>query len=233
MTFPTHKKASSLAAAAPRLRLLNLNLYHPHPPHSIPTDPKYPAFAQSENLYLRLLVKLYRFLARRTDAKFNKTVLKRLFASKTNKPAVSIKNLAKYTSREGPHPPPRAILHAKPLVRCCIPVDPVPCTLVRNHHSIYLAVWSCCRALPIPHTFSPLFVVLATTPFALSFRCYPFILLAGNDTKTAVVVGPVTDDVRVLDVPKLSVCALRFSNTARARILAAGGECLTLDEFAL
>mmetsp|Transcript_58411 Transcript_58411/g.130189 ORF Transcript_58411/g.130189 Transcript_58411/m.130189 type:complete len:191 (-) Transcript_58411:247-819(-) len=110
---------------------------------------------KSENLYLRLLVKLYRFLARRTDAKFNKTVLKRLFASKTNKPAVSIKNLAKYTSREG------------------------------------------------------------------------------NDTKTAVVVGPVTDDVRVLDVPKLSVCALRFSNTARARILAAGGECLTLDEFAL
>ena len=31
----------------------------------------------SENLYLRLLVKLYRFLARRTDAKFNKLVLKR------------------------------------------------------------------------------------------------------------------------------------------------------------
>eukprot|EP00967_Tisochrysis_lutea_P131964 scaffold229885_cov30-Tisochrysis_lutea.AAC.2 len=26
----------------------------------------------SENLYLRLIVKLYRFLARRTDAKFNK-----------------------------------------------------------------------------------------------------------------------------------------------------------------
>ena len=26
----------------------------------------------SENLYIRLLVKLYRFLARRTDAKFNK-----------------------------------------------------------------------------------------------------------------------------------------------------------------
>ena len=31
----------------------------------------------SENLYLRLLVKLYRFLSRRTDAKFNKLVLKR------------------------------------------------------------------------------------------------------------------------------------------------------------
>ena len=31
----------------------------------------------SENLYVRLLVKLYRFLARRTDAKFNQLVLKR------------------------------------------------------------------------------------------------------------------------------------------------------------
>merc|ERR1719488_252909 len=54
-----------------------------------------------------------------------------------------------------------------------------------------------------------------------------------NEGKTLVVVGPITDDVRVLEVPKLSVCALRFSNTARARILAAGGECLTLDEYAL
>jgi len=110
---------------------------------------------KSENLYLRLLVKLYRFLARRTDAKFNKTVLKRLFASKTNRPTISVKGVAKFVSREG------------------------------------------------------------------------------NAGKTAVVVGPVTDDVRLLDVPKLSVCALRFSNTARARILAAGGECLTLDEYAL
>lgn len=30
-----------------------------------------------------------------------------------------------------------------------------------------------------------------------------------------------------------AVCALRFTETARARILAAGGECITLDQLAL
>jgi hypothetical protein len=43
----------------------------------------------------------------------------------------------------------------------------------------------------------------------------------------------VTDDVRLVEVPKLSIAALRFTATARARILAAGGECLTLDQLAL
>jgi len=109
----------------------------------------------SENLYVRLLVKLYRFLARRTDAKFNKTVLKRLFASRTNRPPISIKSIAKFLAREG------------------------------------------------------------------------------NEDKVAVVVGSVTDDVRFLEVPKMTVCALRFTATARARILKAGGECLTLDQLAL
>ncbi|EOD35516.1 hypothetical protein EMIHUDRAFT_433854 [Emiliania huxleyi CCMP1516] len=109
----------------------------------------------SENLYLRLIVKLYRFLARRTDAKFNKVVLKRLFTSKTNRPPMSIKSIAKFMAREG------------------------------------------------------------------------------NEGKIAVVVGSVTDDVRFLDVPKLTVCALRFTATARARIVKAGGECLTLDQLAL
>lgn len=42
-----------------------------------------------------------------------------------------------------------------------------------------------------------------------------------------------TDDPRVLEVPKMSVCALRFSEVARKRILAAGGECLTFDQLAL
>jgi len=51
--------------------------------------------------------------------------------------------------------------------------------------------------------------------------------------KTVVVVGTVTDDNRMLEVPKLSVAALRFTSTARARIEKAGGECLTLDELAL
>merc|ERR1712054_383817 len=89
----------------------------------------------SENLYLRLLVKLYRFLARRTDAKFNKVVLKRLFTSRTNRHPISIKNVAKFMGREG------------------------------------------------------------------------------NEAKTAVVVGSVTDDIRFLEVPKLTVCALRFTTT--------------------
>merc|ERR1719231_1989561 len=51
--------------------------------------------------------------------------------------------------------------------------------------------------------------------------------------KTAVVVGTVTDDVRFLDVPKLKLCALRVTETARARILAAGGEIITFDQLAL
>ena len=98
----------------------------------------------SENLYLRLLVKLYRFLARRTDAKFNKVVLKRLFSSRSNRPPLSIKTIAKHVSKS-------------------------------------------------------------------------------EGDKTVAIVGSVTDDVRFLDVPKLSVCALRFSATAKARILKAGG----------
>ena len=51
--------------------------------------------------------------------------------------------------------------------------------------------------------------------------------------KTLVVVGNVTDDSRLLDLPKLSVAALRVTKTARARILKAGGEILTLDQLAL
>lgn len=51
--------------------------------------------------------------------------------------------------------------------------------------------------------------------------------------KTVVIVGTVTDDNRVMEVPKLSVAALRFTATARARIEKAGGECLTLDQLAL
>lgn len=54
-----------------------------------------------------------------------------------------------------------------------------------------------------------------------------------NNDKTVVVVGTVTDDNRLLSVPKLTVAALRFTATARARIEAAGGEALTLDQLAL
>jgi large subunit ribosomal protein L18e len=49
----------------------------------------------------------------------------------------------------------------------------------------------------------------------------------------AVVVGDVLDDIRLSKVPKLRVCALRFSRSARERIVGAGGECLTFDQLAL
>ena len=56
---------------------------------------------------------------------------------------------------------------------------------------------------------------------------------APENAKTLVLIGTVTDDVRFLTVPKLSVAALRFTSTARARIEKAGGECLTIDQLAL
>lgn len=51
--------------------------------------------------------------------------------------------------------------------------------------------------------------------------------------KTLVAIATITDDVRLLIVPKLTVAALRFTATARARIEKAGGECLTIDQLAL
>lgn len=47
------------------------------------------------------------------------------------------------------------------------------------------------------------------------------------------IVGTVTDDIRVYEVPAIKVAALRFTETARARIEKAGGECLTFDQLAL
>jgi len=109
---------------------------------------------KSDNVYLKLLVKLYRFLARRTESSFNKVVLRRLFMSRINRPPVSLSRIVANTSEK-------------------------------------------------------------------------------SNNKTVVIIGTVTDDNRLLTVPKLSVAALRFTATARARILAAGGEVLTLDQLAL
>ncbi|KAK8139548.1 60S ribosomal protein L18-B [Apiospora sp. TS-2023a] len=108
---------------------------------------------KSDNVYLKLLVKLYRFLARRTESSFNKVILRRLFMSRINRPPVSISRIVGQSK--------------------------------------------------------------------------------GQETKTVVVVGTITDDNRLLEVPKLSIAALRFTATARARVLAAGGETLTLDQLAL
>lgn len=108
---------------------------------------------KSENVYLKLHVKLYRFLARRTDAPFNETVLKRLFMSRMNRPPMTIRKMAR---------------------------------LARGK----------------------------------------------TEDKIVVLVGTVTDDKRVEEIPKMTVCALRFTETARARIVKSGGECITFDELA-
>ena len=110
--------------------------------------------AKSQDPYLALLIKLYRFLARRTDSDFNRVVCQRLYQSRTTRAPVS-------TSR----------------------------------------------------------LMLA--------------LKGKTEEKIAVVVGTITDDSRLLDVPKMSVCALRFTRRARERIVAAGGQCLTFDQLAL
>ncbi|XP_065846837.1 large ribosomal subunit protein eL18-like [Oscarella lobularis] len=110
---------------------------------------------KSKSGYVQLLVKLYRFLARRTSSPFNRVVLKRLFMSRTHRPPVSISRLTKQMGK------------------------------------------------------------------------------GDRGEKVAVIVGTITDDVRQLDVPKIKVCALRFTAGAQARIVKAGGECITFDQLAL
>ncbi|XP_010544997.1 PREDICTED: 60S ribosomal protein L18-2-like [Tarenaya hassleriana] len=108
---------------------------------------------KSDDVYLKLLVKLYRFLVRRTGSKFNAVILKRLFMSKVNKPPLSLSRLIRY--------------------------------------------------------------------------------MQGKEDQIGVIVGTVTDDARVYEVPALKITALRFTERARARIEKAGGECLTFDQLAL
>ena len=54
-----------------------------------------------------------------------------------------------------------------------------------------------------------------------------------DDKRTIVVIGTVTDDNRLLNVPEITVAALRFTSSARARIIAAGGRPITIDQLAL
>merc|ERR1719512_623389 len=51
---------------------------------------------RSKNLYHHLLVKLFKFLSRRTDSKFTKTVLRRLVSSRVNRPPLSLTKLVKH-----------------------------------------------------------------------------------------------------------------------------------------
>lgn len=55
---------------------------------------------------------------------------------------------------------------------------------------------------------------------------------AKEDT-IAVIVGTVSNDLRLLQTPKLRICALRVTERARERIVKAGGEVLTFDQLAL
>lgn len=55
----------------------------------------------------------------------------------------------------------------------------------------------------------------------------------GASEKTVVVVGTVTDDIRLLEFPKATIAALRFTAGAKAKIAKAGGEAITLDQLAL
>jgi len=128
---------------------MGIDLDHKHKKSGHRKRPK------SEDPYLRLLVKLYKFLARRTHSTFNRLVLRRLYMSRINRPPVSISNLI----RNSPEKIDEKLIH--------------------------------------------------------------------------VVVGTVTDDERFLDVPKLTVAALRFTQSARARIIKAGGRALTFDQLAL
>ena len=54
-----------------------------------------------------------------------------------------------------------------------------------------------------------------------------------NYFSVVVVVGDVTSDSTRIFLPKLTVCALRFTKMARTRIEAAGGKCLSFDQLAM
>ena len=113
-----------------------------------------PRKATTTNLYHGLLIKLYKFLARRTDSKFNTIVHKRLNQSNTTRYPMSLSKLVKLSNTEE------------------------------------------------------------------------------KRSKVLVLVGTVLDDERMLELPKLRICALRVSESARKRVLKAGGEVMTFDQLA-
>ncbi|KAL3634112.1 hypothetical protein CASFOL_014396 [Castilleja foliolosa] len=58
--------------------------------------------------------------------------------------------------------------------------------------------------------------------------------MKGKENQIVVLVGTITDDIRLQEeLPTMKVTALRFTETAGARIEKAGGECLTFDQLAL
>jgi large subunit ribosomal protein L18e len=57
--------------------------------------------------------------------------------------------------------------------------------------------------------------------------------MKGKRDEWAVVVGTVTDDKRLLECPVINVVALRVTDSARKRIMKAGGHIKTFDELVL
>jgi large subunit ribosomal protein L18e len=57
----------------------------------------------------------------------------------------------------------------------------------------------------------------------------------GNQGKNVVfaVVATVTNDLRQLELLPINVCALKFTEKARERIVQAGGNCYTFDQLAV
>ena len=55
---------------------------------------------KTSNSYIKTLIKLYSFLARRTDSKFNQTVHKRLNQSRLNRYPISVSRIAKLLSSD-------------------------------------------------------------------------------------------------------------------------------------
>ncbi|CAL5327264.1 unnamed protein product [Camellia sinensis] len=85
---------------------------------------------------------------------------------------------------------------------------------------------------PISFISAPITLLLSRCS---SHRFAPIIAppIYSQGEKIAVVVSTITDDIRAHEVPALKVTALRFTETARARIEKAGGECLRFDQLAL
>merc|ERR1712242_689734 len=81
----------------------------------------------SEDVYLGLLVKAYRFLARRTGSNFNKVILKRLFMSRINRPPMSFVFWKCQSSRSAPSASPSQLAHVSwPLVVRLSPLINLP-----------------------------------------------------------------------------------------------------------
>ena len=165
---------------------------------------------------------LYSFLVRRTESKFNKVVLKRLFMSRTNRPPLSLSRLVKFMEGKV-----RLPSMWQPVLS---PSEPdVPFFCCASHKVI--AVANCLLLLWLPGTLCEVPVGVADKQAGSSVAhisvCTLWLLLRLNggtwfgaqEGKTAVLVGTVTDDVRLFEVPELRLVALRVTETARARIL--------------